>query len=77
MGFSQGDPPGLELGRLLPGDIFCPLAPTPETKGAYTPGDSRRLSLKSGKPARLRPPAPTAGGFRRAGLCLALWTRAG
>nr|CAI9710324.1 unnamed protein product [Rangifer tarandus platyrhynchus] len=62
VGCFQGDlpSPGLERGRLVPGDIVCPLAPTPETRGANAPGGSKGLSLKSGKPARLRPPAPTA-----------------
>lgn len=49
--------PGLERGRFLLGDIFCPLAPTPETKGANALGGSERLSLKPGRPARLHPPA--------------------
>lgn len=62
VGCFQGDRPsqGLERGRIVPGDIVCALAPTPETRGANGPGGSKRLNLKLGKPARLRPPAPTA-----------------
>lgn len=57
---SQGDPPRRELerGTLVQGDIFCPLAPTPETKRAVAPGGSRRLSLKLGKSARCAHPLP-------------------
>lgn len=59
VGSHQGDPPdpGLERRRLVQGDIVCPSAPTPETKGANEPRASESLSLKPGKPSRLRPPA--------------------
>lgn len=42
----------------MPGDVVCPLAPTPETRGANAPGGSKGLSLKSGKPRGCAHPRP-------------------
>lgn len=52
VGSRQGDPPGpgLERRRLVQGNIVCPSAPTPETKGANEPRASESPNLKPGKP---------------------------
>ncbi|XP_055293141.1 translation initiation factor IF-2-like [Moschus berezovskii] len=57
LGCFQGDPPsqGLERGRLVPGDIVCPLAPHPGNERSERPGWLQGAQFESREARELRP----------------------
>lgn len=58
--------------------FFCPLAPTPETKGANAPRDSQEAQFETREALEAAPTRAHCALFcLRAGPCLGLWAREG